>query len=151
MTNRKNPKRVYLLGAGFSKAILDSMPTLKELATRLPARLQIPETAKDLEDWLSHLAEELPWETQQDTLRKRERFLDTAEEIAHRIEEAQQRPIAADNQDQLDRFVFEARRTSSEIVTFNYDLLIEKSLTRHYGDIDPSAIYPIPGRSFTTV
>jgi len=60
--------RVYLLGAGFSRAISNLMPTMDELSEAVKAELagiDIPgantPVASNFEQWLSYLIERPPW------------------------------------------------------------------------------------------
>ena len=60
--------RVYLLGAGFSRAISNLMPTMDELSAAIQHKLagfDIPgantPVAANFEQWLSYLIERPPW------------------------------------------------------------------------------------------
>jgi hypothetical protein len=60
--------RVYLLGAGFSRAVSAEMPLTKELSKAVEDKLRerdIPgagtPVALDFERWLSYLIERPPW------------------------------------------------------------------------------------------
>lgn len=70
---RQNMNRVFVLGAGFSRAINAHMPTLPDLSREVQRRLtaenrgNVPgvETpiAKDFEAWLNYLVSTPPWLT----------------------------------------------------------------------------------------
>src|SRR4029453_18515923 len=72
-------KRVFVLGAGFSHAINEHMPTLPELSREVEKRLTadhrgyIPgagtPVAKDFEAWLNYLVSAPPWLSDADRLR----------------------------------------------------------------------------------
>lgn len=66
--------RVFILGAGFSKAISSEMPLMNELSAHAqsvldarPNKIPIPGAstplAKNFEQWLSYLVETPPWLT----------------------------------------------------------------------------------------
>ena len=71
---------VFVLGAGFSKAINSAMPVLEELGKEVVGRLgdDIPYVPpgldpKDFENWLSYLAEDQPWLLPEEQFRKQKR------------------------------------------------------------------------------
>jgi hypothetical protein len=75
---------VYVLGAGFSKAVYDQMPLLNELGHHLREIVPLPDEKEqataftdDVELWLTYLSQDHPWLQETGNLRNRAQFLDT--------------------------------------------------------------------------
>jgi hypothetical protein len=80
--------QVYLLGAGFSRAISELMPTMAELSAAVKAELvryDIPgrdtPVSGNFEQWLSYLIEDPPWLTAADQAQNRAGFMRVAEAV----------------------------------------------------------------------
>ncbi|WP_290049961.1 SIR2 family protein [Amycolatopsis solani] len=152
---------VYLLGSGFSRAISEHMPTMDGLsvairndlsARGLPALPgQDTPLADNFEQWLSYLVEEPPWLAEGQTYRNRGAFSDVAESL-HSVLSALQLQVTTDAPPAwLATLVRHWQAVGSTVITFNYDLLVEKSwlaLERGHGwgDLYPVAIAPIGSR-----
>lgn len=148
---------VYLLGAGFSKAVSDEMPNTKQLGKAIAERLaqsghDVSTLAVlfdyDFEAWLSYLAEERPWATPSDNLRNRALFLDASRLIAVQLHWDQSR-ISGQDRPWLNRLVRYWHRQQSVALTLNYDTLIEEavqaSLTQSSGErVHFPSIYVVP-------
>jgi len=85
---------VFVLGAGFSKAISESMPVLWELGEETVKRLgedapHVPPGLNpfDFENWFSYLTEDQPWLSSEQLLRNRSGFLRVSREISDIITE----------------------------------------------------------------
>ena len=83
---------VFLLGAGFSKAVSDDMPLLQELSSQIRGRLSdLPESLSTLGDnieiWLSYLSQPHPWLRESENLRNRALALEITEEIEKVLDE----------------------------------------------------------------
>jgi hypothetical protein len=120
-----------ILGAGFSKAVSTAMPVLWELGGLVVERLGLsPATLRpfggDLERWLSHLAVDQPWLSSADNLANRSLFLRASEAVGQCIDEAELQVVANPPDDWLLRLVLDWARREAAIITFNYDLLIER-------------------------
>lgn len=130
------PETVYLLGAGFARAISRRMPLLQELGERVQAavgrgrEIPAPVTAMMAENFahaLSYLEQAKPWVTEADNLRHRALYLDLSNAIARDLEDTAQaigREARAVPRwaGALVRHWHERR---SVVVTLNYDTLIE--------------------------
>ena len=86
---------VFLLGAGFSKAVSDDMPLLQELSSQIRGRLSdLPESLSTIGDnieiWLSYLSQPHPWLRESENLRNRALALDITEEIKKVLDEKEQ-------------------------------------------------------------
>ena len=87
---------VFLLGAGFSKAISKHMPILAELSKKVQSRTSPTANSPiwdmfkdDLEMWLTYLSQSHPWISESENLRNRALFLDLSRSIADELEECE--------------------------------------------------------------
>lgn len=91
--------RVYLLGAGFSRAISGDMPMMKDLSAAVQAKVSdLPGAstplARDFEQWLSYLVDTPPWLSQSDQLRNLAAFNDVARAVHSALDERQTAAVA---------------------------------------------------------
>lgn len=124
--------RVFILGAGFSRAVHEAMPVLSDLASMLvdrsePAtgRFPLGRFANNVERWLSFLAAPPPWLTDADVLRCRGDFEEASKLIAEHIEDCESNARTSPVPGWLDRMVRWWRASESTVITFNYDVLVE--------------------------
>lgn len=117
-------RRVFVLGAGFSKAISDTMLLAEELGAQVAQKLQLPEeiTRGDFEGWLSRLAEPQPDLSDVENYHRQEHFVRAVETIGGELEEIQ-RNVKFPKW--LDRFVTITHLWQADLISFNYDNLIE--------------------------
>lgn len=129
---------VFVLGAGFSRAIADCMPTADHLGDQVLGRMRRyskkapPDemTRGRFEEWLSRLAEDQPDLTEFENLERRAHFSLIAAWIASVIEELQKgatRRIPWPPE-WLVRFLAVAHAARATVITFNYDTLVEQAL-----------------------
>lgn len=129
--------RVFLLGAGFARAILPAMPLLQDLAVRtrdavgggcgIPPEVQTM-MEDDFAHALSYLEQAKPWLTGADNLRHRALFLDFSNAIARSLDETvaeAARQLATNVPDWLVRLVRHWHENRCTVITLNYDTLIE--------------------------
>lgn len=135
---REGGDEVFLLGAGFSRAISPLMPLLQDMAGRMrglttPRSARLPDEVASLmtENFahaLSYLEQSKPWVTEADNLRHRALFLDMSNTIARDLDETVTRLGESLGRGaprwltQLIRHWHEHRCT---VITLNYDTLIE--------------------------
>jgi hypothetical protein len=134
--------RVFVLGAGFSRAINGHMPTLPELSREVQRRLtaenrgDVPgaETpvAKDFEAWLNYLVSAPPWLSDAEKFRNRAAFFDVAEAIHQTLTEAQLRTTNDPRPEWLQKLVRYWQENSSSVITLNYDVLVELAWLTEY-------------------
>lgn len=129
-------RRVYVLGSGFSKEINSAMPVLADLTPHVeamiasapaPPRLGPADFGNDVERWLSHLASPPPWISPAESLRDRATFLDASKMLAAVIESAQIKALNLQPPDWLTTLVKYWRRFEESVITFNYDVLVERA------------------------
>lgn len=134
-------QEVYLLGAGFARAILPSMPLLQDLSARMEHALAdtslIPEPVgammwENFAHALSYLEQEKPWVTEADNLRHRALFLEISNAMARDLD-----ATVAQAAEQLGRNVpawleqlIRHWHHRCHVVTLNYDTLIESVAAR---------------------
>ena len=153
-------KDVFILGAGFSKAVSDHMPTMAELGCRVMQRLKqaaaeegseiyIPRVLCDLENvesWMTYLSQPQPW-LREETYH---RHLALARDIRRRIREVIAEGKAAAMQEVLPTWLptlirqWHSRQVS--VITLNYDTIIESAcrgpVTEDRSGISPFQVYP---------
>lgn len=123
-----------LLGAGFSKAVSKAMPVMWELAPRVLEKLGLPARtldrfSGDLEQWLSFRSADQPWLSDTENLSNRALFVRAAEAVRDVIQGAESEAIAESYPSWLTRLVVAWCATEATVVTFNYDLLVERIIT----------------------
>jgi hypothetical protein len=125
---------VFLLGAGFSRAISSEMPVMNELSQLVRARLDEngrplpPETVAfgdDIERWLSYLAEPMPWLDEASGWRNRAAFVDVSQEVGRVLSERQRVAVETAQPSWLQPLADYWLRSESTVITFNYDTLVE--------------------------
>lgn len=136
-TEVRTAGEVFLLGAGFSRAISDAMPLLQDLSAHVGRRLgggdQVPREVLEMMDEnfahaLSYLEQAKPWLTEADNLRHRALFLEFSRFIAEDLEEIvsdltkEDHPAIPEWFTRLIRYWHEHRCV---VLTLNYDTLIE--------------------------
>lgn len=125
---------LFILGAGFSKALSSRMPVTSELyqdiqngprASLLDSDLWIKD---DLELLLTYLSQPQPWLPESEALRNRANFLDLSREIGRLIEDRLK--SAVDDLSHSDcqwvfRLLNKWNSSRTQVITLNYDTLIE--------------------------
>ena len=158
---------VFVLGAGFSHAISDSMPLMRDLgcrvATNQPEYQRIAELfGGDVELAMTFLVQDQPWLAESDRLRNRAVFLEISRKVASVIDEATEEVLSHPCPEWLVRFVHYLHDCRCTVITLNYDTLLERAfraielgqdpLGRPNCYLDARALFPIalqaPGLGF---
>ena len=148
-------KDVFILGAGFSKAIHKKMPTLNELSKRIITNLkkdvQIPRLLNELEPnielWITYLSQGQPWLTDSENLYNQHLAGLIREQIADIIGNAQT-DAESQSPEWLKRLIKSWHQQQATVITLNYDTLIEKTTREivisedNLDKIIPVQIYP---------
>ena len=148
---------VFVVGAGFSRAVSSCMPLVAGLDDRLRADISTFATASegwprsDFESLLTHLNEPEPWLTLPEALRNRALFLELADALHWIIREYQVSALDEPEPEWLKTLVQSWCDSNTTVISLNYDGLIEKAYTAHlgltdaidgfYGHMD---LYPVP-------
>ncbi len=132
-------KDVFIIGAGFSKAISNHMPTLAELSQDIRQDLDKlfldhenppEEMASDIERLLSFLGEDHPWLTKAQQHRNRSAFLELSSIIATKLKDKQDAAIQGGLPAWLSKLVNTWHKKRVNVITFNYDILVEKEAAK---------------------
>ena len=126
---------VYLLGAGFSKAISDEMPLLSELSGQIKNRgldFQSPLTTlgDNLEVWLSYLSQPHPWLRESVNLKNQAMALEITEHIKDVLNEKERLAMRKDCPSWLQKLTKIWHETRAGVISFNYDTLVERAAGR---------------------
>jgi len=152
---------VFLLGAGFSKAISKHMLLLAELSRKVRSRTSPSADSPiwdmfedDLEMWLTYLSQSHPWLSESENLRSRALFLDLSRDIADELEGCEHLATQNFPPDWLSNLICWWHERKTVIITLNYDTLIERAAAKadipRNGDdrgLHCSDLYPITLRS----
>lgn len=149
--------RVYLLGAGFSRAISPYMPIMNELSQMVRDELRANELpvlpgegtplASNFEQWLSYLIDSPPWLSEGQRLRNQGAFSDVSDAVFNAIGGRQNQAM---NHTAcplwLSQLVGYWESTHASVITFNYDILIEVAwrISTPSRDLSWMKLYPVP-------
>ncbi|MCE0459125.1 SIR2 family protein [Curtobacterium flaccumfaciens] len=129
-------RRVAILGAGFSRAISEKMPTIKSLGGEVLKYMgfseedgPLDEFDQDLERWMSYLSADQPWLSEADNLRNRSVFVEAAEAVEAVITAAEEEAVSAPLPPWLERLVWTWAEQGADVFTFNYDTLVERAVS----------------------
>ncbi len=143
---------VYLLGAGFSKAISDEMPLLSELSGQIKARgLDLPShlttLGDNLEVWLSYLSQPHPWLRESMNLKNQAMALEISELIKEVLDEKERLAIVKDCPSWLQKLTKAWHETKAGVISLNYDTLVERAAamisTGGNGHLSADQLYPV--------
>lgn len=134
------PRDVLILGAGFSKALSETMPLTDELGDRIAERLLAGGEVRldrrfqsgEFEAWLSRIAEDQPDLTAVENLKNRALFQACGESVASVLNESV--GAAIDGLllvPWLRRLLGTLHARQATVVTFNQDVLIEAAVKIH--------------------
>jgi hypothetical protein len=141
-------RRVYILGAGFSRGFNPAMPLMADLAYEVTRALSLEPTVLesfngDVEAWLSYLATRQPWDSEAAALRNLATFQEASSVIA-RVVDTASRDDAATRHEELLCLVLEWCVDGADVLTFNYDLLVEEALRGWERNASGPDLYPLP-------
>ena len=143
---------VYLLGAGFSKAISDEMPLLSELSGQIKARgLDLPShlttLGDNLEVWLSYLSQPHPWLRESMNLKNQAMALEISELIKEVLDEKERLAIGKDCPSWLQKLTKAWHETKAGVISLNYDTLVERAAamisTGENEHLSADQLYPV--------
>src|ERR1035437_6658548 len=148
---------VFVLGAGFSRAISRHMPVMSGLVAEGFNRRKWPgggypadhraAFGRDLELWLTFLAADHARPSPAENARNRADFIDASTRLTTILLEAQNTALAGALPRWLPPLVAAWHARQSTVVTFNHDTLVEKAFTElNPGDIGRghTPLYPVP-------
>ena len=127
---------VFILGAGFSKAIHTGMPTLPDLTVEVTKRLRetegsIPHPLMGLESnielWIAYLSNRQPWLTEYENDSNKSLAGRIRNQIGAIIEESTARASQTEAPQWLNRLIASWHRERATVITLNYDTLVERA------------------------
>jgi hypothetical protein len=154
---------LFLLGAGFSRAVSTDMPLMADLVGPVFKNNQLLDNAEDdfdfpnhfeafgsdFEAWLTYLAEDHPWLSDARNLRNRADFLNASRRLGSEILQRENSVLESHPPSWLAQIVDYWHTTRATVLTLNYDCLVEKAFSEpirqppgsrvHY-----EALYPVP-------
>ena len=154
----KQTNDLFILGAGFSKAVSSHMPVLTELSDEIEARLAENEETKDIcaglcrafprniELWMTYLSQSHPWLSEAQNLRNRAAFFDVLWHLRNVLSIKEELSIHTPCAEWFCRLVEKWHAAHTPVVTLNYDTLVERCATQvklQNGHLDCACIYPI--------
>lgn len=140
---------IFFFGAGFSKSLNNSYPTLAELSNYFLDNGFIYENEKiykdNLEQLLTYLITPLPFKTKEDILRDEASYLEKINKISKFFIEL----LETKEIDKNNKYILNLSDNKCTCITLNYDLLLEEILflthENSYQDIDSyDVFYKIP-------
>ena len=126
---------LFILGAGFSKAISDSMPTMAELSSailenREKVGLPMAELARldnNIERWMTYLSQSQPWLKTLENARNKAFAGQLREQIKEIIDDRTTSAARSDSPDWLKCLIRAWHERRATVITLNYDTLIERA------------------------
>lgn len=149
--------KLFILGAGFSKAISLSMPTLWELSQKAVKWYELPiqrpqylGLSEDVEQLLTYLYQEMPWKSPEEAHLDKAAFLIIAKQIASYIEECERQAFETDPPSWGKDFAQYLHQNRSVVATLNYDTIMERLAMlipgpgTHHPHVFESDLYQLP-------
>ena len=130
---------VFILGAGFSKAICDEMLTLNELSEEVIKRLQKHEVSipsefdnlgNNIESWMTFLSQHQPWLKEYENHYNHSLAGRIREQIGEIIDECTSKAVQFDAPSWLNSLIKQWHINQATVITLNYDTLIERASVR---------------------
>ena len=127
---------VFVLGAGFSKAIYEEMPTMDELSTEVRNRLKEPNSplppeldnlGNDIELWMTYLSQPQPWLKNYENDYNRSIAGQIRQQIKEIIDDHTSKAARFEAPDWLNGLIKSWHARQATIITLNYDTLIERA------------------------
>ena len=128
---------VFILGAGFSKAIHSRMPTMDEISTEVLKRLEraglptndLKQLGNNIELWMTYLCQSQPWLKNYENDQNRAKAGIIRQQIREIVEDRTSEAALSVSPDWLDRLVKAWHSNhNTTIITLNYDTLIERAV-----------------------
>lgn len=156
--NTKPSNDLFILGAGFSKAVSSHMPVLTELSDEIESRLAEKDETKsistglcrafprNIELWMTYLSQIHPWLSEAQNLRNRAAFFDILWHLRNVLSIKEGLAISSPCADWFCRLVEKWHAEHTPVVTLNYDTLVERCATQvklENGHLDCGSIYPV--------
>lgn len=146
--------QVFLLGAGFSYAVSDSMPTMRTLLDELKRTSDEEQwtaaistglpSAHDLESWLDSLAIPQPYRTDVENAEAAGLFRRVTAWLGDYLSDIQSRSFENGYPPWLITLLAHWQITQCTVITMNYDTIIERCVDTHHEEIGLSNAGALP-------
>ena len=133
---------LFLIGAGFSKAVSANMPLMSELldeavdwdhlelpglpSQNLPGNHHFRRLSKDVEALLTYLYQEMPWLSNEEALMSKAVFFHITRRIAEKLRDRENLAMQGTLPIWTRKFVEHLHEHRATVATFNYDTLLER-------------------------
>lgn len=156
LVTRVGMSTVYVLGAGFSKAVSHHMPLMKDLSaavaehleeTNFPSSRSVETFSDDFEAWMTFLSTEQPWLSESQNMHNRAAFYEVTTAVSRVLDDAQNSVFDEPMPGWLMTLVHHWRETSATVITFNYDELVEAAVDTALWGAESERltnVYPLP-------
>ena len=143
----KRSPTVFVLGAGFSRAISSQMPLINELGMAVAKRFRRSASLSGLldgyekdsidsglvpfgnvETWFTALAVDQPFLSEPQKRQRRSLFVELADQVANEINRRQSQASQKPPPEWFNELIRHWHRNKSDVITLNYDTLIESAL-----------------------
>jgi len=128
-------KDVFILGAGFSKAVNELFPLAAELLGPIEDALGQDLTSgvrrkggEGFEQWLSRLAEDQPYLSPDNNLERSVAFLRVSQKIGEILTERENEALKCPIPDWLAKLIFAWHIRQATVISFNYDNVVEAAV-----------------------
>ena len=128
---------VFILGAGFSKAINTAMPTMEELSSNVISKLKksafpphqtLYDLGNDIELWMTYLSQEQPWLRREHHHRNLALATDIRRHIRDAIVDSTHTAVTSSPPPPwLELLIGQWHSRHAVVITLNYDTLIERA------------------------
>ncbi len=122
---------VFILGAGFSKAVAENFPLaadlLEPIRTRLSEEVQ-PRAGEGFEQWLSRLAEDQPYLPPDTNLERAAAFQRVSKAVSEILSDHENTALASPEPEWLAKLVATWHIRQATVISFNYDNLVEAAV-----------------------
>ena len=122
---------VFILGAGFSKAVAENFPLaadlLEPIRTRLSEEVQ-PRGGEGFEQWLSRLAEDQPYLSPEVNLERSAAFLRISKAVSEILSDHENTALDNPEPEWLAKLVATWHIRQATVISFNYDNLVEAAV-----------------------
>ncbi|WP_276937942.1 hypothetical protein [Ferrimicrobium acidiphilum] len=136
---------VFILGAGFSKAINKNMllanELLKPVLDKLGDQVEPPRGGEGFEQWLSRLAAPQPYLTADQNLERSAAFMKVSRAIAEVLMQREQEALTSTILEWFAKLLFAWHVRKATIISFNYDNLVECGINSQH--LPDTGGYPI--------
>ena len=149
-------KDTFILGAGFSKAINEAMPTLQDLSEHILPLVckqdaafasRLEDLGANVELWMSYLSQTQPWISEEDTHYNLYMASIIRRHIKSFIDKRTLQTVSLNAPEWLKQIIGTWHARQATVASLNYDTLIERAardlpLPAATSGIHPSEIYP---------